>query len=302
MYKFICLLFCFFIPFSAQATKEGVKKNYPLTDSPIDVVIVSHPKDKPTIDDCIDGILENCNKVRRVIVVSSERLTNKAEWFNENEFPFNKDSIAKAVGKGDMKKAKKFFNNTSRGAGWYFQQLLKLYSPFIIPGISPNVLVVDADAIFMNPVSFLNEKHGGLFCMSPREGKEAYFQHAERLVPGYQRIFPEVYSVCHHMLFQMPILKDLFKTVERYHHKVFWKAFCHCVDLDGKKGASEYEIYYNFALRNTDQVNIRTLLWTNSGYPEDKIFYQAAGYHFVAFHTYMRGKWNRFIPKPIVNQ
>jgi hypothetical protein len=276
---------------------------YPLADDPIDVVIVCHPKDTVTLDDCIDGIKENCNKVRRVIVVSSEKLTDKAEWFDERQFPFDKKSIAWTISRGDKAKADKFFHpGLHRTPGWYFQQLLKLYSSFMIPDISSNVLILDADTIFMNPVEFLNESFGGLFAYSSaEEAKPAYFEHAQRLVPGYKRVHPKVYSVCHHMLFQKPILEDLFRTVEQYHEVPFWKAFCLCVDLRKNKGASEYEIYYNFAINHTDQVGLRKLKWTNSSEIKYKDKFKAKGYHFVSFHTYLRenNPFGKFIGQPV---
>lgn len=290
--RFILTLFALCIPLFLQAEKNKTTKiHYKLYDDPIDVVIVSHPKDQRTINYCIDGILENCKKVRRVVVVSSTRLTDKAEWFNENDFPFTKHDIGLAIGRGSSKKALEFFRRTGRGVGWYYQQLLKLYSPLVIPGISPNVLVIDADTVFMNPVEFLNESFGGLFCISHHPAKQPYIKHAERLVPGYKRIYPQYYSVCHHMLFQRPILEDLFKTVENYHNSSFWLAFCLCVDVQSqKKGASEYEIYYNYALRHTDQVALREFKWMNSGRLEDRNLFKKQGYDFVSFHTYMKGK------------
>lgn len=264
------------------------KTIYRLTNDPIDVVIVSHAKDKNTLDLCIEGIKENCAQIRRIIVVSAKKLSKNAEWFNEKNFPFSLDDIALEIGRGDQATADKIFKGRTRKPGWYYQQLLKLYAPFIIPRISSNVLVIDADTIFLNPVTFLNPSHGGLFCVNHHPPMAHYFAHAERLVPDYKRIYPEVYSVCHHMLFQKPILKDLFKTVENHHQMEFWKAFCRCVSLEGRKGASEYEIYYNFALKHTGQVELRELQWVNSGEPNRMNEYKAIGYHFVAFHTYMR--------------
>lgn len=266
------------------------KKHFSLIDDPIDVVIVTHPKDTETLDYCIDGVRENCRQVRRIIVISSKSLTDKAEWFDEKLFPFSKEDVSLTIAKGDKKRSQEI-SRRSHGSGWYFQQLLKLYSPFVIPDISSNVLVVDADTIFMNPVEFLNQNYGGCFCFSNGKPQQNYLEHAERLVPGYQRIYPEIYSVCHHMLFQRPILKDLFRKVERYHHETFWKAFCSCVDFKKAPGASEYEIYYNYALTHTDQVQLRELKWDNSAHLDEKDSFKKAGYHFVSFHTYMKGKW-----------
>lgn len=267
----------------------GEKKHYHLTNDLIDVVIVSHPKDQGTLDDCIKGIRENCSNIRRVIVVSSVKLTDQAEWFDEKNFPFNKEQIVYLIRRGDKKKIESFNKHCS--AGWYLQQLLKLYASFVIPNISPNVLIIDADTIFMNPVEFLNEMNGGLFCVRNKEGREIYLKHAERLVPGYQRI-PGLYSVSHHMLFQRAILRDLFQTVEQCHRTTFWRAFCFCVEPHTCRGASEYEIYYNFAVNHTDQVGMRQLKWQNSGDLHKKEQFKNEGYHFVAFHTYMRKKEN----------
>ncbi len=281
---------CLCLPLFATLRMQMGKKIYPLTSEPIDVVIVSHKKDQALLDDCIKGIKNNCHNIGRVIVVSSEKLTDNAEWFDENRFPFSLDDIFLTIGRGDRKQSQHFFNNHNRKPGWYFQQLLKLYSSFVIPDISSNILIVDADVIFMNSVEFLNRKNGGLFCISHRKAKPLYLEHAKQLVPGYERIYPEIYSVCHHMLFQRPILEDLFVTVEQYHGKPFWQAFCLCVQPNLKKGASEYEIYYNFALSHTNQVELRELKWKDSAYLELRKDYQKQGYHFVAFHSYLRSK------------
>ncbi len=288
----IPLLLIILFSFSSVISKE-----FHLTDDPIDVVIACHEKDTRTLDCCIKGIRENCAQVGRVIVISSKKLTEEAEWFNENRFPFSKKEITWTVARGDRSKAEKFYRADTRGPNWFFQQLLKLYAPFVIPGISSNVLILDADTIFMNPVTFVNELQGGLFCVSHEEAKNCYFDHAKRLVPGYKRVHPQYYSVCHHMLFQRPILEDLFHAVEKSHKTLFWRAFCLCVDFEGEMGASEYEIYYNYALRHTDQVQIRELKWINSAHLDEKHIFKKNGYHFVSFHSYMSGLWPKTFGK-----
>jgi len=266
------------------------KVHYPLTNEPIDVVIVTHPRDKKTLEECIAGIKKNCKNIGRVIIVSSEKLTDQAEWFDEKLYPFTKDDVALTIVKGDKKRMIDFFYHNHRSPGWYYQQLLKLYTMFIIPGISSNVLFIDSDTIFMKPVEFLNDKNGALLCINKDTTRAfpEYFAHAKRLVPGYKRIHREIYSVCHHMLFQKPILEDLFKRVEEHHGKTFWVAFCECVNHLRNKGASEFEIYYNFALTHTDQVELRELKWTNSGDLGKIHKYRKQGYDFVSFHTYLR--------------
>lgn len=285
--KWLIVLFflCIYTALEARQ-KTNILIDYPLTNDWIDVVIVSHPKDKQTLELCIEGIRQNCTMIRRVIVVSPEPLSEQAEWFNEADFPFTKEQVFLQIGKGNLMMAKSFFQR-NRNLGWYYQQLLKLYASFVIPDISSNVLVLDADTVFLNPVDFLNEKQGGLFCVSTLRAMEIYFSHAKRLVPGYKRIHPEAYSVCHHMLFQKAIMLDLFNTVENYHKTPFWKAFCDCVDIQ-RGGASEYEIYYNFALSHSNQPELRPLKWKNSGELEKLEWFRQEGYHFISFHTYLR--------------
>ena len=286
--RFFIIFLCLFVSSFLSAKIE--KKIYDLKDDPLDVVIVIHPKDKKVLEPCIAGIRENCQNVRRIIVVSPEKLTDNAEWFDEKNYPFSYKDVGIEVANGCGKTVKEFFKNHNRGPGWYLQQLLKLYAAFVIPDISSNVLIVDGDVIFLRPVSFLNESNGGLFCTSRIEPKKHYIRHAKKLVPDYKRMNPDEYSVCHHMLFQRPILEDLFQTVENYQGEEFWKAFCHCVKFMREKNASEYEIYYSFALSHTDQVAIRHLRWTNSGKIKLKEKFRKQGYHFVGFHDYLEKK------------
>lgn len=281
------LILCFLCFHLFVYGERNPKIHYPLSDDPIDVVIVSHSKDKGTLDYCIDGIKKNGSNVRRVIVVSAKRFTNNAEWFDERQFPFSLDDVLMTIAKGNRKMGENFFRDHNRPAGWYLQQLLKLYSAFVIPNISSNVLVIDADTIFMNPVEFLNDSYGGLFGFNTIEPKSRYLRHAKRFLPGYKRVHTEVYSVCHHMLFQKPILEELFKTVEEYHQTPLWVAFCSCVDLnEDKAAASEYEIYFSFAFNHSDQVGLRKLKWTNSVSLDKRDEYKEKGYHYVSFHSY----------------
>ena len=55
----------------------------------IDVVIPAHKKDVDTLELCIESIRKNVKNVRRVIVVSKEKLTEKAEFYCEEDFPFS---------------------------------------------------------------------------------------------------------------------------------------------------------------------------------------------------------------------
>jgi hypothetical protein len=129
MHKYLVLLFLFvFFHISLQAER----KTYVLTDAPIDVVIVSHPKDKDTLEYCIEGIRENGKNIRRIIVVSSIKLTEHAEWFDEKYFPFTIKQIAYAIGKDDKKKIEQAVVQVGIFNNYLNYTLLSLFQGFLL--------------------------------------------------------------------------------------------------------------------------------------------------------------------------
>lgn len=259
---------------------------YEFSPEPIDVVIPCAPKDTITLEACIEGIRKNSSNIRRVIVISREPLTNQAEWFNELEYPFSVDDLAHEI--GDLTRLK-------TRMGWIFQQFLKLYAPFVIPGISSNVLILDADVIFLNPVKFMNEK-GEPFFNVGNEYYEPYFKHAARLLPNLHRVHPGYSGVCHYMLFQRPILKDLFAQISSRHECEPWQALCRCIDVEEPLSPlSEYEIYFNFALLRTNQSKIRPLKWVNTGGWGKMETYRKQKYIYMACQEWIRALGDRIV-------
>ena len=240
------------------------KVNFNFVYDPIDVVIPAIEKDIHVLDHVIRGIRENGKNIRRVIVVSPEKLTDQAEWFDEALFPFNSKILSNSIEKGSLDLTGAQDLPTHPRTGWYLQQLIKLYASFVIPDLSSNVLIIDADTVFLRPIEFLNEKNGGLYSHGYSYHKP-YFEHVKNLLPGLGKIFPPISGVCHHMLFQRPVLNLLFEAVENHHQLPFWQAFCLSVHPSqlGLSGASEYEIYFNFAFSKTDQITLRPLKWLN---------------------------------------
>jgi hypothetical protein len=290
-----CLLFClssFFIFNTGYAQHDMIfasESPYTFNMEPIDVVIPTIEKDLPTLNLCIAGIKANCPHVRRVIVISSRQLTEEAEWFDEKLFPFDKQAVAFHLLKENTEEAARFLDHPHSRVGWYYQQLLKLYAAYVIPDISSNILALDSDTIFLNTVHFIDEEGCGLFNPGT-EYHSPYFEHADCLLPGFKKLFPEYSGISHHMLFQQPILEDFFKLVEEIHQKPLWQAFCQCVnqqDLYGS-GASEYELYFNFAFSRTQQVKIRPLKWDNVCRFDTLDEYQQKGYDYVSCHEYLR--------------
>ena len=247
-----------------RAQHNIVVKNYDLyPEDPIDVVIPCTYKDLFTLKRAIEGIRTYGVNVRRIIVVSLTPLEADAEWFDEALFPFNKLSIALEILKNGSK-AQCFIEEPKSRIGWIYQQLLKLYAPFVIPGISSNVLILDADTIFLNKTRFMDSSGWVLFNIGS-EYHAPYFSHMPKVLPYLKRVHLDYSGVTHHMLFQKSILQDFINQVEEFHECPMWKAICRTIDLNELRGScfSEYEMYFNFCLLNTNQRNIRPLSWRN---------------------------------------
>ena len=267
---------------------EPPKTTYSFSNEPIDVVIPCIRKDLYSLEKCIEGIKKNGNNVRRVIVVSSERLTHSAEWFDENLFPFSKKDLAVEIFHGDEQRAVEFLRTPNCRIGWILQQCLKFYAPFVIPGISSNVLILDADVVFLNSTEFQNAS-GGPYFIPAVQYHRPYFEHAARLLPWLKRVDPSLSGISHHMLFQRPILEDLFSWVVLEHGMEPWKAICRCVDpADLPSCMSEYEIYFNFTFLRCYQAALHRAKWIEILTFHYLFPYQQMGYVFVACHEWQR--------------
>ena len=281
--RYLLILVCLFF----QIVHGLEKVRYQLGMDPIDVVILCTDKDLPTLDLCIEGIRKNGQDVRRVIVVSPRRLTDNAELFDEKNYPFTPFDLALQIF-GNEDQARTFTMGGSR-LGWIYQQLLKLYAPFTIPDISSNVLVLDADTIFLNPVSFRGPFGEGLYNPGS-EYEPPYFEHMDRLIPGLKKVFPSYSGISHHMLFQRSPLQDLLTTIESIHHTEAWKAFCRCMDHQylHQSAMSEYEIYFNFVFTRSDQMQVRPLKWINCIPIATLARHRRDGYIYAACHAWCR--------------
>jgi hypothetical protein len=189
---------------------------------------------------------------------------------------------------GDQNRAGQFLTEKNSRIGWIYQQLLKLYAPFVIPKISSNVLIVDADTIFLTPVEFMDQANCPLFNPGV-EYHKPYFEHASRLLPGFTKAYAEHSGISHHMLFQLPVLKDLFSAITAVHKLEPWRALCRCIDLKELPGSalSEYEIYFNFIFSKTDQAQIRTLKWKNTKFNNSAIkAHTRSAYNYISCHSW----------------
>jgi len=250
-----------------------------------DIIIPVHKKDLAVLEYCIEAARAKIVGVRRIITISKERYTNSAEWFPESEFPFSMNLVREYVG---------------GSCGWYFQQLLKLYAPLVIPDILENVLILDSDTVFFRKTEMFDKKGRPFYniskdtkiCRKPFD--IAVAKHINLLWPEISREhlpeeFKEISGICHSMMFNREILLELFKKIEDFDgtgdkfYRIFLKHSTH------EHGASEYQIYFNFLLIfYKEKIAIRKLKYKNTADLDIKKYRRRFKYSYCSFHSYLR--------------
>lgn len=264
---------------------------FKFTSDPIDAVIPCHKKDIITLDLVINGIRTNVRNIRRIIVVSEQKLTDKAEWCDERDFPFSRQSIADEIFKGEPERARAFAQSPESRVGWILQQFLKVYSIFVIPNISTNVLIVDADTIFLRPVKFQDPATNAGLYNPGSEYHLPYFKHLERVLPDFKRVFEEYSGISHHMLFQKSVMDELFSQIKKIHNEEPWKVFCHQADQGQVPWCCmcvEYELYFNFVFARSKAVKIRPLKWANIPLRDFEWHKNSKAYDYLSCHSYLK--------------
>jgi hypothetical protein len=208
----------------------------------IDAVIPTCIKDLDILDLCIKGLQNNIENLRNIYVICDSSLKDKINggiFVDEKSFPFNISDVT-AIIFGDPA----YKGTGGRSGGWYLQQLLKLYSMFVIEGIASNVLIVDSDTLFFNKYSPIINNIGYYTVSS--EVNLDYRKHMNIMLNDI--VSDKRYSgICHQMLIQKHILQDLFDRVEKKYNKPFWKVMLDISKDNNGLYYSEYDLYFNFA-------------------------------------------------------
>jgi len=243
--------------------------------SHFDIVIPVGPNDKDIIKVQIEYTKKNIIGYRNIYLVSYDAYLSIdcCITINENIFPFNIDTVERLHGK------------LSRN-GWYLQQLLKLYAGNVIPDILDKYLVIDSDTFFLKPTTFI--EYGRCLYNFGTEYHMPYFIHMEKLDNDFIKIDKNMSGICHHMMFETKYVNEIISKIERNHNDFFYNVFLYQITDKSFSGASEYEIYFNYMVKNhPTEIKIRKLNWKNSNNVED---INNEEYDYVSYHWYLMKK------------
>lgn len=256
---------------SVEQCADNFKRVF-LNEYDFDIVIPVGPNDMNVVEEQVKYTKNNVIGARNIYLICKKDLNIEGTTtILEKDFPFDVETVRKYHGK------------TVKNH-WYYQQLLKLYSWKVIPDILDRFLVIDCDTFFIKPTRFLKE--GKCLYNYSNEYHTPYFDHMKSLDPVFEKMFKNKSGICHHMLFEVKYVKEIFELIEKRHNIEFYHAFLKCVIPEefATSGASEYEIYFNYMFKkHPEKVEIRQLKWTDSG----KIILNR-NYDYVSCHWFYR--------------
>jgi FkbM family methyltransferase len=237
-----------------------------------DIVICIGPNDKDIIYKQIEYTKKNIIGYRNIYLICYDPtiIIDGCITINENIFPFSLETVSNIHGK------------LSRN-GWYLQQLLKLYALLIIPEILERCLIIDCDTFFLKPTEFI--KNNKCLYNFGSEYNPPYFEHMLKLDEGLIKVDKTKSGICHHMMFEKIYIDKLINSIEEKHNDKFYNVFLKMVTDFTGSGASEYEIYFNYMLKNySDNIEVRKLNWKNSKSLDTHSYFDYVSYHWYNRH------------------
>ena len=108
-----------------------------------DIVISVGPNDKDIVSKQVKYTRQNVIGYRNIYIIPYDAgfTLDGCITIPESTFPFSKDTF------------NAIHPDASKRAGWYLQQLFKLYAGLVIPGILDTYLIIDADTFFFQPTT-----------------------------------------------------------------------------------------------------------------------------------------------------
>lgn len=235
-----------------------LKNEITLSKTVYDVVFPYHYKDSSVLEKSIRSVRENAINCGTIYIVGNKEpaFDYKEEklgivFIPEDVYPFTIQDVLD--------------RHTTPYPGWYLQQLLKLLAFKYIPNLSKNYLVMDSDTILQKKTGFIG-KGEILLYNTGTEYYVPYFAHMTSLHQDFKR-YTTVSGICHHMMFDSDILREIIDKVEAKHNGPFWDTFLTLISDPADHGCSEYELYFNYVSHfYPRKIKIRPLKYMDSNY------------------------------------
>lgn len=196
-------------------------------------VMLTVGKDAMVFKISIKSALKNLVDINRFYVITPDPIklkesmgdfqSSRVIFVDESVFPFNKDTVCdvmlqtvREIGKYPLDKGKSIFENILwQRAGWFLQQLLKLYAGIVLK--LEDFVLLDSDIVWYKEVRFINKTSSSYFYAYSSQYHPSY-RSSMRLILGLDHTPGQYYSgICHHMVIKKDVLSALSKRAELLH-------------------------------------------------------------------------------------
>jgi beta-galactosidase beta subunit len=249
----------------------------------IDFVIPCHPKDFPSLELSIGGIVNNISLCNRVFVISKEdpNIEGVIHVPEEKYLTFTTKEKIENI----------WLNKNSQlcyRSKWIYQQFLKLLSARVIQELTDSFVIVDSDTIFLKDISFDSNKF--YYCKAEEYHKP--YLHPIKTLFGVENTIG-FSTICHHMIFNKQKLNEMISIIEKkFDNKLFSDIVLEIIDYNESSCFSEWDLYSNYMLLNySEMCEQRQLTWKSIPFVPDQIHLEEfkSKYDFISCHTYDRG-------------
>lgn len=251
-----------------------------MTDVPVSVLVTCAAKDQELLPLVLQRLSQYGRGLGRILVVSPRPPAPirgvTVDWLHDDQLPLKKAWLIRHLG-------------ADAALGWWWQQLVKLLALNWWPHLGEKLLVWDSESVLLKPLRF-QDARGRVLLHPASELHAAYTNHMQLLLPGLRRCNSVLSGITHWMVFDRLILNDLIRRVENHWRMSFWQAYLAAVDPEWRVqgGASEYDLYFNFALQfHSGRVRLRSLPWCVSG-EMSKVLNLCNHFQYVTLHRHLR--------------
>lgn len=206
---------------------------------PVDLVVVTVPKDLPVLEQYIKYVKKNiAHTIETIYLVAPPANEDIQEFCRKYELTFIDENSVLGYGVDAIDYRVDGLNRS----GWLLQQLLKFAADTFVQ--NKNYISVCSDTILINPTSYLEEDKYVFF--ESREWHEPYFETFYRIF-GYHAPHP-LSLTSHMMMFNVEYMREMKAEMEARHGKTWDQVY---IDYCNKKisaGISDYDTYAQWVI------------------------------------------------------
>jgi hypothetical protein len=271
---------------NADMGKSTTQLN-PISQLPLEVVIVATDKDAPTLPLVVAGVKKNLRHPIRAIHIIAPESAQIQSLCHELGCSFVAENSLLPITRKDITY---LWQGVDR-SGWLFQQLLKLGVDSICQ--EEHFFVIDSDTILLQPQVFETEDQ--LLLLHSDEYHLPYFI-VNRALTGLTELKTPS-CVAHQMLFSVERLRTLHNHIENIHNKPWYECILQFCDYSQGSGFSEFELYGQWCLQKYAHAT-KCQYWDNLALPRSRLVdlsrlenKYGKKYRSLSFHSYLGDSW-----------